>query len=163
MKNPETLPAAAAPARPAERPAARLAEPSSTSNALTPVTIRNISVQRGHGTLDVIIEGPNSAHPFLLTNPDRLVLDFSNVGLRPSVRNIAVHTKDVLQVRVGRFQSEPPITRIVIDLSGPRSFDVVPSAQQVIVRIKTEDAAMLSSPSKAAPALLLASAPCGFG
>ena len=72
--------------------------------------------------------------------------------LRSSVRNIAVHTKDVLQVRVGRFQSEPPITRIVIDLSGPRSFDVVPSAQQVIVRIKTEDASMLSSPFKAAPA-----------
>ena len=68
-----------------------------------------------------------------------------------------MHTKDVLQVRVGRFQSEPPITRIVIDLSGPRSFDVVPSAQQVIVRIKTEDAAMLSSPPKAAPVLVLTS------
>ena len=71
--------------------------------------------------------------------------------VKPSVRNIAVHTKDVLQVRVGRFQSEPPITRIVIDLGGPRSFDVVPSAQRVIVRIKTEDAATLSSPFKAAP------------
>ena len=86
----------------------------------------------------------------MLNNPERLVLDF-NAVVKPSVRNIAVHTKDVLQVRVGRFQSEPPITRIVIDLGGPRSFDVVPSAQRVIVRIKTEDAATLSSPFKAAP------------
>jgi type IV pilus secretin PilQ/predicted competence protein len=142
----------AAPVRPAvvERPVQ-----SPASATLT--TIRAISVQRGHGTLDIVIEGPNAAQPFLLKNPDRLVVDFNNAVVRPSVRNIAVHTKDVLQVRVGRFQADPPVTRIVIDLGGPRSFDVVPSAKQVIVRVNTEDTGMLAPPLKAAPVPALAS------
>jgi type IV pilus assembly protein PilQ len=130
----------------------RPAESSATSRALAPTTIRNVRVQQGHGTLDVIIEGPSSAQPFLLKNPDRLVMDFSNAVVRPSVRNIPVHTKDVLQVRVGRFQAEPPVTRIVIDLGGPRAFDVVPSANQVIVRVKSERAETFPAPLKPAPA-----------
>jgi type IV pilus assembly protein PilQ len=125
--------------------------------AALPATIRNVSVHPGQGTLDIVVDGPSSAHSFLLTNPDRLVVDFSNAELKPSVKNVAVHTKDVLQVRVGRFQSEPPVIRVVIDLSGPRAFDVVPSDNQVIVRVKTGNLALSSSPLKAAPTPALAS------
>jgi type IV pilus assembly protein PilQ len=39
----------------------------------------------------------------------------------------------------------------VIDLSGPRAYEVVPSAKQVIVRVKTEDTAMAVPPVKATP------------
>lgn len=139
-----------------EHASERLAErPAETNAAATrvpaPTAIRNISVQRGNGTLDVVIEGPNSAHPFLLKNPDRLVLDFSNAVLRPSVKNIGVHTKDVLQIRVGRTQTSPPVTRIVIDLRGPRAFDVVVSATQVIVRVKTEEAGLVAPLLRSTP------------
>jgi len=144
----------AAPAPPGVRPPALPAQPHAAATATTPATIRNVSVRQGQGTLDIVIDGPNSARSFLLKDPDRLVLDFSNAVLKPSVRNITVHTKDVLQVRVGRFQSEPPIIRIVIDLSGPRAFDVVPSDKQVIVRVKTDAPAAVLSPLPApAPAL----------
>jgi type IV pilus assembly protein PilQ len=145
----------AAPVRLAEQSAARPAlSPVAATGA--PVAIRSVSVRRGQGTLDVIIEGPSSAHPFLLKNPDRLVLDFNNAVVRPSVRSITVHTKDVEQVRVGRFSSEPPVTRIVIDLKGTRAFDVLPSEKQVIVRVKSE-ASEVTQSIKAAPAPVLAS------
>ncbi len=144
----------AAPAPSIERPA--VGRPAASATSLTPTTIRNISVQRGNGTLDVVIEGPNAASPFVLENPDRLVIDFSNAVVKASVRNVPVHSKDVRQVRVGRSQGEPPVTRIVIDLSGPRTFDVVPSANQVIVRVKTDMSAKLA-PVKAAPLPSLAS------
>ena len=62
-----------------------------------PSSFANVSVRRGQGTLDIIIDGPSSAHPFLLKNPDRLVLDFNNAVMRPAVGNIAVHTRDVLR------------------------------------------------------------------
>jgi type IV pilus assembly protein PilQ len=137
--------AKAATAVPATRPAEGAAEPSA-SGSRTPVAIRSISVQRGQGTVDVVIDGPSSAHPFQLSHPDRLVLDF-NAVLEPSVKSIAAHTKDVLQVRVGRFQSQT--TRVVIDLSGPRPFEVLPSANQVIVRIKSDEAAATLLPVKA--------------
>jgi len=132
---------------------------SNTSHPASPTIIRSVSVQRGHGTLDVIIEGPGAAQPFLLKNPDRLVVDFSNSVVRPSVKNIAVNSKDVLHVRVGRFQAEPPVTRIVIDLGGPRTFEVVPSANQVIVRVKTEDAGIQAPPAKSVPVLASTPAP----
>jgi type IV pilus secretin PilQ/predicted competence protein len=147
-----------APARPVEHPAQSPAGLGASIGALTPTVIRSISVQRGRGTLDITIEGPSSAQPFLLKNPDRLVLDFSNSVVRPSVRNIAVHTKDVLQVRVGRYQAEPPITRVVVDLSGPRTFEVVPSAKQVIVRVNAEESGLVALPRKAAPVPVLAPA-----
>ena len=124
----------------------------------SPTTIRAISVQQGHGTLDIVIAGPSAAQPFMLKNPDRLVLDFSNAMLSSSVKNIAVHTKDVLNVRVGRFQAEPPVIRVVIDLSGPHTYDVVPSAKQVVVRVKLEDAGVLAPVHNAASAPALASA-----
>jgi type IV pilus assembly protein PilQ len=134
-----------------ERPAGHSPEPGKVRSTLTPTIIRNVSVRRGHDTLEVIVDGPSSAQPYLLKNPDRLVLDFSNAVMRSSVRNIAVHTKDVMQVRVGRFQAAPPVTRVVIDLSGPRVFEVVPSADQVVVRVKAESSPMMSAPPKAAP------------
>ncbi|PSH03973.1 MAG: hypothetical protein CXZ00_09160 [Acidobacteria bacterium] len=125
-------------------------QPGAAKIATGSATIRNISVQRGHGTLDIVIEGPSSASPFLLSNPDRLVLDFKNTVMASTVRNIAVRGRDVLHVRVGRFQAEPPVTRIVIDLAGPRTFDVVPSANQVIIRVKSEDKETSSGPVKPA-------------
>lgn len=115
-------------------------------------------MQLGPGTLNVIIDGPSIAQPFLLKDPDRLVLDFSNAVAQPSVKNIAVHNKDVLQVRVGRYRAEPPVTRVVIDLSGPRTFDVVSASKQVIVRIKAEETAMSAPALKPVPAPALASA-----
>ena len=154
----QSAPVAAA-VTPPERSPQHPVGPSEAGSRLTPATIRNVRVQRGQGTLDVIIEGPNSARPFLLKNPDRLVLDFNNAVLRPSVRNIPVHGRDVLQVRVGRFQAEPPLARIVIDLSGPRDFDVESAPEQVIVHVKSEQAETLSTPLKPAPAPALASAP----
>ena len=89
-KNVETQQAApiVGPARPADHPAQSLAVVGASISALTPTVIRSVSVQRGHGTLDIIIEGPSAAQPFLLKSPDRLVLDFSNSVVRPSVKNI---------------------------------------------------------------------------
>jgi type IV pilus assembly protein PilQ len=132
---------------------ASVAERGKTSSMPTPTIIRNVSVRRGHDTLDVVVDGPSSARPMLLKNPDRVVLDFSNAVMQSAVRRtIAVHSKDVLQVRVGRFQAEPPITRVVIDLSGPRVYDVEPSADQVVVRVKTEAVETPSALPHASPA-----------
>jgi type IV pilus assembly protein PilQ len=155
--------ASAVPAPFVEKPAQRPSAPEASASALSPTVIRGISVLRGRGTLDVTIDGPSAAQPFLLKNPDRLVLDFSNSVVRPSVKNIAVHTKDVLQVRVGRYQVDPPVTRIVIDLTGPRAFDVVPGSRQVTVRVKAEETGMLAPAPKAAPAPASAQSPSGAG
>jgi type IV pilus assembly protein PilQ len=142
--------------------ATKFSTPAPRSESAIPAIIRSVSVQHGHGTLDVVIEGPSNApQPFLLSHPDRLVLDFDNTVVRASVKNVAVHGKDVLNVRVGRFHAEPPVIRVVIDLTGPRTFDLVKSATQVTVRINSDQATAqeASRNSAPAPALVAASAP----
>jgi len=153
---PATVPAVAAPAKSAV--SAAPAKPVASATSAMPAAIRNVSVLRGNGTMDVIIEGPSNApEPFLLRNPERLVLDFANTTVRSSVKNVAVKDKDVLKVRVGRHQAEPPIARVVIDLSGPRAYNVAKSGQQIIVHIKSEDSAARELPVKSSPAPALAS------
>jgi type IV pilus assembly protein PilQ len=155
--SPTPAPAVVTPAKPALP-----ANSAASANSALPAAIRNVSVLRGHGTMDVIIEGPSNApEPFLLRNPERLVLDFANTTVRSSVKNVAVKDKDVLEVRVGRHQAEPPIARVVIDLSGPRAYTVAKSAQQIIVHVKSEDSAARELPVKSSsgPALASTSTP----
>jgi type IV pilus assembly protein PilQ len=78
-------------------------------------------------------------------------LDFDNTVLRPSVKNVAVNGKDVLNVRVARHQSAPPVIRVVIDLSGPRKYDLVRSPSQITVRINQEETAAREYAPKSLP------------
>jgi type IV pilus secretin PilQ/predicted competence protein len=136
-----------APAHPAgdSQPSAAAPEKARSQAPLT--TIRGLSVKPEQGALDIIIEGPSAASPYLLKHPERLVMDFRNATLQPSVKGIAVDTRDVLQVRVGRPQAS--VARVVVDLVGPRAFEVAPEADRVVVRVRAEAAAK-SAPSSAA-------------
>ncbi len=136
QKTPATVAKASAPAS-AAQPEAATAE---NAQSAAPVTrVRSVSVQQEQNSFNITIAGPSSATPYRLKNPDRLVLDFANSVMQPSVKNVvAVNSKDVLQVRVGRPDKAPTVTRVVIDLSGPREFEVLPSSGRVVVRIKTE-------------------------
>jgi type IV pilus assembly protein PilQ len=178
-KSPSTPPAAPAVTQPASsrsapsvasqpapsKPAASVANQATTSitpkvapaTSAIPTVISSVSAHRGNGAVDVVVEGPNAAQLFVLTHPDRLVLDFNNAVVRSSVKNFAVQSNDVLHVRVGRFQAAPPITRIVVDLAGPRSYEVLNSVGRVTLRIKSEVAAVQPLPVKPLPAPIVAS------
>ena len=71
----------------------------------------------------------------VLTDPDRLVIDFSDAVASPQIHAINVHNAAVKQVRVGRVTDNPPITRVVIDLTSPQPFQLLPSGKSVIVKI----------------------------
>jgi len=141
--------AAPVPAKPASVAPVQAAAPAKPNAAVVPVaakaavsvkpapsaTIHSISIQQQQDSVDVVVDGPSSAHAYRMNNPERLVVDFTNVVMDSSVRAVPVHTPDVVRVRVGH----PPngASRVVVDLTGPRPFEVLPSADRVIVRIKT--------------------------
>jgi hypothetical protein len=105
-------------------------------------SIRRVQVLRGGGQVEIEIESSDRMVPQanLLTGPDRLVVDF--VGALPSaqLRNLTVNRGDVKSLRVGLFSSNPPVTRIVVDLNGPQPYQVFPSGRTVIVKIGGADA-----------------------
>ncbi len=55
----------------------------------------------------------------LMKDPDRIVLDFRGAQFGSGNQRLAVNQAGVLQVRISQFQTDPPIARVVIDLSKP--------------------------------------------
>ena len=100
-------------------------------------SIRRVQVLRGHGQVEIEIEASDRMVPQtnMLTGPDRLVVDF--VGAVPSaqLRNQTVSRGEVKGLRVGLFSSNPPVTRVVLDLNGPQPYQVFPSGRTVIVKV----------------------------
>ena len=84
-------------------------------------SIRRVQVLRGRAQVEIEIEASDRIvpHANVLTGPDRLMVDF--VGAVPSaqLRNQTVSREEVKSLRVGLFSSDPPVTRVVLDLNGP--------------------------------------------
>ena len=71
----------------------------------------------------------------VLTGPDRLIVDFVNARPGAQLRNLPVNRAEVKNLRVGLFSSDPPVTRVVLDLNGPQPYQVFSSGKIVIVKI----------------------------
>jgi type IV pilus assembly protein PilQ len=118
------------------------AMPPTRTPALAPssrrAVITNIAVVQNAGVPEVEITVSEAVQPKVmrLDGPPRLVLDFMNATLAGKPRNIAVASGGVKAVRVGRFQEEPPITRVVIDLVESREFELSHSAGKLVVRLR---------------------------
>ncbi|HLJ86978.1 MAG TPA: type IV pilus secretin PilQ [Candidatus Angelobacter sp.] len=110
--------------------------------------ITNVAVARGKEGLDIEITGsaPMTAKTMRLTAPQRVVLDIPNSVLDGRSREIQVNSGDVKEVRVARYQNTPPTTRLVVDMAGARDFEVVPSANHLILRLKDASSAPASQP-----------------
>jgi type IV pilus assembly protein PilQ len=160
---PATAPAVVAEAKPAvekhattpvEKPVATKPAAFKTSG---PVMVSNISVARGQGSMDIEISGngPMTAKAMKLSSPVRVVIDIANAIPASNQKTIAVNSGDVKAVRVGRFQSEPPVTRVVVDLTKSREFELVPSGNRVVLKLHEPQAALLpaNKPPVSAPAV----------
>lgn len=71
----------------------------------------------------------------VLSGPDRLVVDFPNAVPGAGLRNQSVKQGAVNGVRIGLFQSNPPITRLVLDLKTPQSYQIFPYGRTIIIKV----------------------------
>jgi type IV pilus assembly protein PilQ len=97
--------------------------------------IREISVAQGSDALNIEISGsgPMTAKTMKLTHPDRVVVDIPNSVLQGRAREIPVNSSDVKTVRAARYQEGT--TRVVVDMSQMRDFQVVPDGNKLVVRL----------------------------
>jgi len=112
---------------------------SSSAPAVSPqlIRVRGITVVRGHDGTNVEIRSSGLLTPKVLTlkSPDRLVIDLANTIPESTSREIPVHAVDLNMVRVARYQSQPPTTRVVLDLKSPQDFQLANSADKLIVML----------------------------
>jgi|HubBroStandDraft_1064217.scaffolds.fasta_scaffold00075_46 hypothetical protein len=100
-------------------------------------SIRRVQVLRTPKLVEIEIEASDRIIPQtnVLTGPDRLVVDFVNAVPGAQLHNLAVNRGEVKSLRVGLFSSDPPVTRIVLDLNGRQPYQVFPSGRTIIVRV----------------------------
>ncbi len=126
----------------AEKPVVAAAEPPAEPSTATPapsgpVQVQNVAVVHGSDGIEVEVSASAPLQPqtTTLTRPDRVVIDFPNSVPAGRPRAIKVNAGDVRSVRMGRFQSNPPVTRVVIDLDAPQEFDLVENGSKLLVRL----------------------------
>jgi len=85
--------------------------------------------------LEITSSQPLTPQTRVLSNPDRVVIDFPNALPGSELRGIGARHGELKGVRVGLFQSHPPTTRVVLDLTTPGSFQILPSGNTVVVRL----------------------------
>jgi AMIN domain len=100
-------------------------------------SVRRVQVLGGRGQVEIEIEASDRIQPHVnvLTGPDRLVVDFVNAVPGTGLRNQTISRGEVKSLRVGLFSSNPPVTRVVVDLNGPQPYQVFPSGRTVIVKV----------------------------
>ncbi|HEY6338015.1 MAG TPA: AMIN domain-containing protein [Candidatus Sulfotelmatobacter sp.] len=100
-------------------------------------SVRRVHVLDSKNAVEIEVEGSERLLPQtqVLTGPDRLVVDFPNALPGNTARNQVVNRGEVKSVRVGLFQSSPPVTRVVLDLKTPQSFQVFPYGRTVIIKV----------------------------
>jgi hypothetical protein len=108
-----------------------------TTQAQNVLSIRRVQVLRSGGQVEIEIEASERIVPQInvLTSPDRLVVDFVNARPSAQLRNLSVNRTEVKSVRVGLFSSDPPVTRLVLDLNGPQPYQLFPAGRTVMLKI----------------------------
>ncbi len=119
--------------------AAPVAEPIDMPKAKWVRTI----VTSGTGTsLEVQIAGDGAIayKAFALDNPARLVIDLEGVKNKVVKSAMSVTDAPVQRIRVAQFKSDPPVTRVVLDLNGKTEYAVTPSGDHLRVTFGPEAA-----------------------
>ncbi|MGH9603529.1 MAG: AMIN domain-containing protein, partial [Terriglobales bacterium] len=125
----------------AETPAAPPAAPAPVREISA--SLRDVQVSRTADGIEVSIlaTGPLTPKAMRLTSPDRLVIDLPNTSSSRKSREIAVNSEDVKAVRVARFQLNPPVTRIVVDLVSARDYQLLPDGNQLTLKFRQSESA----------------------
>ncbi|MDF9409796.1 MAG: N-acetylmuramoyl-L-alanine amidase LytC precursor [Pelotomaculum sp. PtaB.Bin013] len=97
----------------------------------------NVSDSGGKTSATLKASAPFNYSSFFLNNPDRLVVDMQGVTPGDLPLNTTVDSKSVSQVRVGYFQKNPDVTRLVFELKGGAQYLASLSTDQKTLTVET--------------------------
>ena len=115
----------------AQQVPAPAAEPSSA-----PVVLGDVVAGSQGNAVEIRIPAHGvTPHKMLMKNPDRIVLDFRGAQFGSGNQRLTVNQAGVLQVRASQFQVNPPVARVVVDLSKPLPSRVETAGDAVVLRV----------------------------
>lgn len=107
------------------------------ASSFAQVSVRSVKVLGAKDAVEIEVEASDRIVPQtqVLTGPDRLVVDFPNAIPSGELRSQSVERGAVKDIRVGLFQSKPPVTRVVLDLKTSQSYQVFPYGRTVMIKV----------------------------
>ncbi len=131
-----------------------LCVPLAGSMLLAQTSVRNVKVLGSNDAVEIEIESSDRVVPQtqVLTGPDRLVIDFPNATPGSALRSQSVDRGQVKDVRIGLFQSKPPVTRLVLDLKSAQSYQIFPYGRTVMIKVMGGGAATSARVYTSSPA-----------
>jgi|HubBroStandDraft_6_1064221.scaffolds.fasta_scaffold67930_3 hypothetical protein len=115
--------------------AALLTAPAGAQNA---PRVQHVLVRGTGAVMEVEIQtsgSPVAPDTQAITGPDRIVVDFPGALPAADLRALQVNRGALKRVRAGLFFSNPPITRIVLDLLEPQSYRISTIPNAVVVKL----------------------------
>jgi rhodanese-related sulfurtransferase len=134
--------------------------------------VQHVLVRGSGAAMEVEIQtsgAPVAPDTQSLTGPDRIVVDFPGALPAAELRALEVNRGALKRVRSGLFFSNPPITRIVLDLREPQSYQISTIQNAIVIKLGQEnsgrgaDAVAHTSDVAATPAARLQNASLPVG
>ena len=100
-------------------------------------TVRRINITGDDRDLGVEITASKPVIPRTQTvsGPDRLIVDLPETRPDAGLQKISINRGKLRDVRVALLSSNPPTTRVVLDLVAPIEYGVSPLANRIIVKL----------------------------
>jgi len=116
-----------------------------------PAVIQQVAVEHHGAQIQVKIRLSRPVAPQMstATGPQRVLLDLPNTSSSPHQHHIAVLREGVDEVRYGLNQSNPPVTRLVVDLQQAGKYEVTAAGNEIVLTITRQPGgpAVASSPA----------------
>jgi hypothetical protein len=118
--------------------AAALAQSPSDSSAAKVAYVELVSVHAADVALSVEIQtsgarvAPNTQ---VITDPDRIVVDFPGALPAAALHALTVNQGALKGIRTGLFFKDPPITRVVLDLAAPQSYQISTTGNGIVLKL----------------------------
>jgi len=112
-------------------------------------TVRRVTVfpQGNSVQVEINASGPVTPQTQVVTNPDRIVIDFPNSLPGNDLHNVTINRGQIRGLRVGLFSEKPPVTRVVVDLDAPQPYQIVPSGSTIVVKLNNTGNQVASVPA----------------
>jgi hypothetical protein len=122
-----------------------------TNATPAPVVLGDVAASQQGNAVEVRIPAHGvTPYKMLMKDPDRIVLDFRGAQFGSGNQRVAVNQSGVLQIRASQFQVDPPVARVVIDLSKPVPSRLETVGDEVVMRLGAASAETPKPPVQAA-------------
>jgi AMIN domain len=124
------------------RVSASQAETTPHGSASTPARVQRVLVRGTSGAIEVEIQtsgGAIAPDTQAITGPDRIIVDFPGALPAAELRALQVNRGPLKAIRAGLFFSNPPITRIVLDLAAPQDYRISTLRNAIVVKLGTAE------------------------